>query len=141
MNPLRYAERLLSIRPRSEKEIRERMERKGYSPQEIEKTVNHFKNIGLLDDREFAKWWFEERKGERGIFAIKMELKRKGVSDEIIDEVVSGDEREFIKKALEKAERKYKNLPERERKRKIREYLLRRGFSWDVIQEVTEWTP
>lgn len=139
MNPLRYAEKLLSIRPRSEKEIRLRMEKKGYSNEEIEKTIEYLKKAGLIDDREFARWWFEERKEKRGIIAIKYELKKKGVSDEIIEDVVKGDEKEFIKKALEKAEKRYKNLPRRERIRKIKEYLLRRGFSWDVIQEVIEW--
>jgi len=80
-DPKSYAIKLLSIRLRSEEELRIRLKRKGFEEKDIENTIKELKELNLLDDREFARVFYEtKRKKLWSDSLIASHLKRFGIS-------------------------------------------------------------
>lgn len=137
-----YCLRLLKYRPRSQKEIEERLKRKKCPQDLIEEVVGEFIDAGLINDREFAKFWFNWRTeiNPKSKNLIRLELRRKGIAEDLIEEELRGisSEDEFLK-AKELAQKKYQKLKGLESikiKRRLYGYLQRRGFAPDIIFEV-----
>lgn len=138
-----YVWRLIKQRLRSEQEIKQKLNFKKYAPPLIAETVSYFKDLDYINDVQFANHWLNSRLYKPlGLKAIAVELKQKGVSKEIIDELIeekrrSIDERavvqELAQKYLDKSRGK-KEGPEKIRP-KLYGYLARRGFSTDVVTE------
>jgi regulatory protein len=126
--------RFASLRPRSEREIKDYLKRKEVHESLFEELFNRLKRLELVNDEAFAKWWIDQRlqfksKSKR---ELEFELRGKGIAKEIITEVLaeSGvDDTKAAKKLLEK--RAFKD-----RKQKMA-YLARKGFSWEVIDRVS----
>ena len=84
-----YALRLLKFRPRSEYELRRRLKQKGFPEEGIRQTLDFLQECQLLDDREFARMWAESRaKRPLGLRRIKQELKAKGISRDLTEQVI-----------------------------------------------------
>lgn len=140
--------RFLSYRPRSEKEITDFLNRKKVQLSIISKILQKLKQINLVNDEEFAKWWIEQRTGSkpRGWRLIKMELRRKGISEEIIEVQSSKSkvqsEGELARIALNKKLKSLKQLSPEQFRQKVGAFLLRRGFDFEtakgVIDEIFE---
>jgi len=146
--------RLFSVRARSEREVYDYLKnlsfkRKIKGKEVISDTVAVFlieklKRKGLINDMEFAKAWAEARRKTRqkGTRAIKAELFQKGIDKEIIEEVVSREslvsEEELAKLALEKKMRVWKNLDPQKLRQKAIEFLLRKGFEYDLVKGIIE---
>jgi len=131
--------RLISRRPRSEKEIRVYLKRKKSPPKLIEEVIKKLKKLKQINDLEFARWWVEQRTTfrPRGKFGLTMELRQKGIDKTIIEKAINKvDELPLATKLAQKKLRVYKNLPRQEFYQKMSAYLARRGFSWDVIKKV-----
>ncbi|OGH20111.1 MAG: hypothetical protein A3D74_03455 [Candidatus Levybacteria bacterium RIFCSPHIGHO2_02_FULL_37_13] len=131
--------RFLSYRPRSEKEVRDKLKSKKASPEIIEKTIAKLKEKKFINDEEFAKWWIESRLmlKPRSLRLIKMELKQKGIPDETISNfkfLISND-LEQAKKLVEKRIKRFKGLPKQEIYQKLGRYLASKGFDWDTIKQ------
>ena len=130
------ASRYLSYRPRSEAELRERLSRRGYDDETVGKAIARLKEQGLVNDTAFAQFWKENRDtfSPRSQRLTKLELRRKGVAGEIIDQVVAGvDEDNAYKAALARARR----LPATDYtdfRRRLGGYLQRRGFNYGVVE-------
>ncbi len=141
----RCAFQFLKIRSRSEKEIRDQLNKKKIDPETIEQTVQYLKSVDLINDRQFARDWIQMRLQKPfGLRRIFFELKNlKGIPEEILKEEiasVAGDfpEEQTISTLVKKCAFKYKNLDEAKRKRRLYEYLARRGFDVDIITKVIE---
>jgi len=122
--------RLLSYRPRSIFEIKQKLSRLKYAtPDLITQTLDYFINASLLDDQKFASWWVEQRTTHRpkGNIALKSELFQKGVDQSIIDSVLLSSEQE---KDLAKKLLKSKKITD---KQKAYKYLYSRGFTFNSI--------
>ena len=89
--------RFFSYRPRSEKEIRDYLGKKGLREEEKEKIVKKLKEEKLIDDLEFARWFLEQRQTFRpkGSYALRQELRQKGIGEKIIDQVLPNREEEL----------------------------------------------
>jgi regulatory protein len=131
----------LSYRPRSEAEIRQRLLRHGYTEIHIDKAIARLKEQGLVDDLAFARFWRENREtfSPRSRRLTKLELKRKGLSSEIIEQVINEiDEKDSAyRAALNRARRLPKDDYQTFRQRLVG-YLGRRGFDYGIIKEITE---
>lgn len=131
----------LTTRPRSEKEIRDNLFKKKVSSEVIDKVIAKLIEQKYINDKEFAKWWIEQRMKfrPRGMRAIKIELKQKGISEEIIAEQLLIDtseiELENAKKIVETKIHKYKGLTQFEIVQKLGPTLMRRGFDYDTAKE------
>ena len=113
----------------------------------IDETVNDFKRVGIINDEEFAMRFsrdFITRK-PAGEILLKMELKKRGINSEIIEETIKIIYSEFDKKELAlKLVKKKKYDPataDVKTKKKMCEFLLRRGFDWGVVGEVVKVCP
>ena len=148
--------RFLSYRPRSEKEIRDNLVRKSrgarsgsarkkIDPTMIDRVINKLKEQKFINDEEFAKWWIEQRTSfrPRSLRLIKIELRQKGISNEIIDKMIYDlrlmiDDLEQAKKLVEKRIRRFRNkfgMTREEMNQKLGGFLARRGFDWDTIKQ------
>lgn len=134
-----YALKYLSYRPRSSWELSTRLANKGYDLEIIALVLAFLRDYNFLDDEEFAGMWVRSRlkdkpSGRRKIFA---ELVQKGVDKEIIERHLAGitsDQEEQLAMAL--VEKKCRKTGFNEKK--IRGFLLRRGFSIVVIRKIIE---
>ena len=85
-----------------------------------------------LNDYKFAEWYVENRFVKKGISKkrLKMELFKKGIAREIVDEVIDDrDDEEEIRKVIAKKRAKYDD-------EKLMGYLVRQGFSYDLVKQV-----
>jgi len=137
-----YLLKFAMLRPRSEKEIKDWFRRKK-TPESLHQDLfSKLKGLDLIDDEKFAMWWVEQRlefrnKSKRD---LEYELRMKGIKKDIIDNVLSKieiNEEEIAKDLLRKKLYRWKLLPDTEKKRKISEFLARKGFGWDIIKKVT----
>jgi len=133
--------RSLDYRPRSVDEIRRHLSGKGVEPHVIDEIIRRLTEAGLLDDRAFVRYWLENRRDfrPRGQRALRMELRQKGVPQDIIDEVLDeghSEDAAAYQAALAQA-RKIRTTDPREFRRKLEAQLVRRGFSYDTAREAT----
>ncbi len=138
------AYRYLALRGRSEKELRDYLSRKGIQDDAVEEVIRKFVGSGYIDDRRFAVSFARaliERKG-LSRYALRMELQRKGVRQDYIDGALEGlfaeggyDEDGLALGIAQKKAVSMRNLPPDKAKRRITDYLRRRGFSFDVIKK------
>ncbi|MFC2051202.1 regulatory protein RecX [Chloroflexota bacterium] len=138
---LNAAVHYLSYRPRSESELRERLSRRGFDRDTQEAAITRLKDQGLVDDMAFAQFWKDNRESfsPRSRWLTKLELRRKGLADGIIDQVVAtiDDDDSAYRVALNKV----RSLPRSDYqgfRRRLGEYLRRRGFSYGVINHTVE---
>ena len=136
-----YAFLLLEFRSRSEKEIVERLKKKKFSPQVIRETVLFLKAKDFIDDHYFARAWVDSRRLRNfGPRRIRQELKLKGVASDIIEQQLDAgldnySEKNIVEKLIQNKLRRAKGLEPQKAKRRVYAYLLRRGFSADVVLE------
>jgi len=139
---LSLAYKYLSIRDRGEGELRGLLRKDGVDNEEVlEGVIRRLKSNGFLDDRKLAANYidFLMRHRPSGPHAVRTRLRRLGIDDALIDEVVSERigpdvEREA---ALELAKKKMKPGMDRRRMvRRIHDFLLRRGFSSYIVNDI-----
>jgi regulatory protein len=135
--PLDAAYRYLSYRPRSEFEIRVRLQRKGFDRRTIESTLLTLRGKGLLDDLAFARFWKESRESSspRSRAALRRELRQKGIDPDVVAEALDGVDEEAA--AYRAAQRKAARLGTADHddfRTKLSAVLRRRGFSYEVTE-------
>lgn len=134
--------RYLSYRPRSIQEVRNYLARKDWDPSLCEQVIEDCIKSGYLDDHAFAKSWVEERKSQKGFgkLRIRQELRKKGISHAIIEEVlIHIEEEEERQQAIDLAERRYLRIqgePWPKIERRIGQYLMRQGYPADMVYSI-----
>lgn len=142
---------LFNIRLRSEKEIRNYLKRLSFkrkikdqeeiSVQATELLINKLKQKGLINDKEFAKAWWESRSKKKGGRVIIQELYQKGIDKEIIEQIAGeadSNEEKTAEKLLEKKLKVWSKLPIQEFRTKAYNFLLRKGFSYSIVKGMVE---
>ena len=139
-NAKRYSFRLLSYRARSERELRERLEKKGFPEEVISSTLKSLVRSGFLDDRALAsnlkRQAFENKL--LGYEGAKSFMMKRGLSREVVESALGYDEdteARNIQKLLDKKLKSMGNyLTEGEQKR-LWSFLARRGYSFGIIKK------
>jgi len=132
-----------SLRPRSEREINSWLRRKKVHESIHKKMFLRLRKLELLDDEKFAKWWIKQRqefkaKSKR---ELVFELRSKGIDNNVIKNVIDEakiDEHENAKKILVKRSYKWQKFEKEESRKKMFEYLARKGFGYNVIRKVVD---
>ncbi len=133
--------RFLSFRPRSFKEIGDflhKKTRKTYvAPEVFKRITDRLTELGYIDDAKFTSWWIaaRQRTKPKGMRLIKQELKQKGID---IEAGVETSEDDIARRAVQKKIEIWKKLPKPEQKKKIYDFLGRRGFTLEVIRRVVD---
>jgi regulatory protein len=138
-----YALRLLEMRGRSVKDIRDKLKVKGVSPGDIDLVIDDLLSLGLLDDEKFARDWIENRQHFRptGVVRLRQELFVKGIDREIVDQAIreyKNNSDEFPA-ALDLGRRKmklYRKLDPDTAKRRLAGFLARRGYEASIVSKV-----
>ena len=129
----------LSYRARSESEIRQNL-RKHEMPEEvIEETLARLRQDGLANDGQFAQAWVENRSAfrPRSRRLLALELRQKGLDDEAVSSALEAvDDEPLAYEAAKKRAPRLKALEWADFRRKLSEFLARRGFSYPVIAPV-----
>lgn len=134
--------KFLTYRQRSEKEIIDKLKKKGFEESIIDDTLNYLKKYKLVDDVEFAKAFMRDKinLNKFGPIRIKHELYKKGIDNNIIEKVLEeNDEEDEYNRALNLAKKKlpsYKNDDKNAIYRKLGGFLQRKGYSYDCIFKV-----
>jgi len=138
---LEAAFRLLTRRPRSEREIRDRLERHGFAPPVIDAVIAKLEAWRYVDDEEFARYWVEQREANRprGRRLLEQELWQKGIDREIVRATLDEANLDETAAALELARAKlpsYRRLEPAVARRRLGAFLQRKGFSYETVRTV-----
>ncbi len=134
---------LLARRPRSERELRDRLRHKGHAPSAIDAAVTKLEGWRYLDDADFARYWVENRAANqpRGRRLLEQELRLKGVDRETVRETIAAAELDEAAAALELGRAKLRSYAGQEPavvRRRLAGFLARRGYGFDVFRPVLD---
>lgn len=134
------ADHFLKFRPRSVKEVREKLSFKDFPETVVKQVLDELSEQGLLNDEEFARSWAEGRllSKKLGLRKIRSELALKGVSRDIIDRtqeylLSKYDESESAKELLGN---KFRNGLSGIPAEKLIGVLVRKGYSFPLASKI-----
>lgn len=149
---MKSALRLLSYRPRSEREIRDRLAKKGVRPEIQDATLARLRETGLIDDEAYARTFVEsrDRTSPRARRLIAAELRTKGVGRHVAEEATAEvDDRAAAYRAAARRARSLSRVSFAEFRRRLGDFLMRRGFDYETAEdtvsrlwgETARWEP
>lgn len=124
----------------TEARIRQKLQKKGFEKEPIEVCINSAREKEFLNDQRYAEIFTSDCRllKKWGTLRIKNELRKRGISNDIIGKVVedlSVNEKEISElKVLVK--RKYAPVSDLKNQQKAIRFLQYRGYGWDVIKKV-----
>lgn len=136
---------LLQKMDRTESDLYNKLVKSGYPISAVETAIAYVKSYGYINDREYARCYVENQKERKGSRRLAAELYQKGISQEIISQVLEctdfSDTKETIRLLVEKKKRGKGELDEKE-VRRLFGFLARKGFEsneiWSVLREGRE---
>lgn len=133
--------RYLSYRARSTEEVRRYLARKEVPAEVAERVIERLQRARLLDDAAFARQWVENRETfrPRSKFALRMELREKGVPSRMIEAATEGlDEEASARRAADRKAQQLARYDEDTFRKRLLGYLARRGFGYGIARGVTD---
>lgn len=136
---------LLEQGDRTKKDLEEKLLKNGYPPEAVEAALAYVESFHYIDDKRYALSYIQNQSGRKGRARIQMELRRKGVPQEYIDQAFQEMEEEtdteaVIRELVQKKRRGQGPMDEKE-KQKLYGFLLRRGFSTsDILSVLREFS-
>ena len=128
----------ISATQKTEKQMREFLQGKGYLPSVIDYVVEKLRSYNFLNDGQYAEAYVESLSKRKGSKLLRMELRGKGVSDAAIDAALdtlpAEREEETAKALLEKYMRG--KLCDKTTLQKACRYLLGKGYDYDIVKSV-----
>jgi regulatory protein len=137
------AGRMLALRPRTEREIRDRLKEASFPEDVVDDAVDRLFELKLLDDEAFALDWITERTAKKGAGprVLVAELQRKGIDRSTAEAALATSGIEEVDTATAQAERllhKVIRFPLKDQASKLQQMLMRRGFSWEAVEEAVK---
>ena len=144
-----YALDFIGYRARSVWEVRQRLARRDHSQEIIDDVIADLQQAGFLDDTQFSARWAQGRMATKplGEHLLRKELRLKGVSQEIVEKTVAGtfagiSQPELATRLLETRRKRYQGLPRAKARRRMADFLIRRGFSreavWQAVGQIMD---
>jgi regulatory protein len=135
-----YALMLLRYRGRSEKELRDRLTKKGYQQEDIGAAVVYLKEYGYLDDRALAENLKHQAMTGKllGFEGTRRFMRQRGLPRDIIDGAMRYDEATelvTLEKLIDKRRRTVEKYPEPRRTRSLIGFLMRKGYPLHLIRK------
>ena len=131
--------KLLAMRAHTTQEVRQRLARRGYPPDEVAAVIARLASAKYLDDLELARTWVRSRAVRPGLGPTRLaqELRAKGVGEPEIAAALAEfpAERTVDDVAEEVAARKLRTLRGLEpavARRRLAAHLTRRGFASEI---------
>lgn len=133
----------LTSRPRSIREVRDRLKEKEIPPDTIDAVVARLEGWGYVGDEGFARYWVENRSANqpRGKRLLRQELWRKGVERETVEQVLDELTVDEAAAALGLARKRLGQLrgyDEQTQRRRLAAFLQRRGYDWPTVKQALD---
>lgn len=134
--------RQLTAAPRSRAQLAEAMAKRDVPEDVADRVLDRFTEVGLVDDVAYAEVLVRSRHAERGMSrrALAMELRRKGVDDEVareaLEQVDDADEEQAARALARKKLRATRGLDREVRLRRAYGALGRRGYGGSLVSRV-----
>ena len=133
------AGRFLTLKARTEFEVRDRLLGAGYDPKVVDRVLDRLREMKLVDDTDFARSWIEERMRKKGSGPqlLRAELEGKGIDATLIDEAVESAFPDEVARAEELAAEllpKWSGLSLERQASRLSGALTRKGFSNEAVQ-------
>jgi regulatory protein len=135
----------LTGQPRSRSELATKLARKQVPDEVAERLLDRFEEVGLVDDEAFAREWVQSRQAGRGLArrALTVELRRKGVDPQVVDDVVREvdpeDELETARRLVRRKLPSLRRFDEVTQVRRLTGMLARKGYpsgvAFTVVRE------
>lgn len=127
------------LRPRSERELLQYLNRKKYDPEIIAEVMARLEKRGYIDDQKFARQWIESRRLLKATSKRRLiqELRAKGVASEIIQQSLANDETtdaEVLKDLITRKRQQTRYQDDM----KLMQYLSRQGYGYDDIKRAMQ---
>ncbi|WP_412029161.1 recombination regulator RecX [Deinococcus yunweiensis] len=138
---LAYAFRALGGRALTEAELRGKLEKRSTDPALVQEVLTRVQELGYQDDAHVAR--AEGSRSTVGRYRVRQTLKRRGVSEELIQQTVEArDPEREAESAVTLLERRWPALArKRDPRASAYAFLARRGFGgdaiWAAIREVS----
>lgn len=134
---------LLKAREYTKKQLRDKLYDGGYPEDIIEEAVAYVESYHYIDDTRYARQYAQYRIESKSRRCIELELIKRGVDKQIINNVfteleeegIGSDETAMIERLLQKRRYDKENATMQE-KQKTYAFLMRRGFSSESIQKM-----
>ncbi len=134
--------RYLAYAPRTEHQVRQRLAQKGFTKNELDDIIADLDELGYIDDRAYAVEYAEARFKNKGYGPgrIRRELVEDGVShDYVAEAVAAAASADMYSMSAKKIAEKFRDRVEgslSERKKKLADYLIRRGYGYTLSKEL-----
>ena len=131
--------RLLARREHSRAELVRKLEQAGFDTSDIQPLLDEFEQKNWLSDRRFAESYVADHRARAGSIKLAYDLRQRGVSDSIIEAVLSDSRDSEIDRAREVWKKKFGTAPSdmTEKARQMR-FLQSRGFTPDIIRRAID---
>ena len=137
----------LSYKPRTQSEVRTKLRDKEFAENIIELTISRYVDLGYLDDERYATSFVRDAINVRrqGLYRIARDLGRRGVDPAIVEAITDEvDQTQLLEAARKAADKRAKRLNRRADKpvivqrKRVTDFLARRGFASDLIRKVVD---
>ncbi len=122
--------RNLSVRDRTEKEIKQILLKREFSEETIKRVIEDFKNANLINDMKTGIFIVQNSRG-KSKNELRFKLKNIGLKEDEIEEILRDyDEKEELKDLIPRLIKKYKDID------RLKRYLMNKGFEYENIQDL-----
>lgn len=140
--------RLLTGRDYTRKRLQEKLQSKGFPLCQQQQTVEKLVHAGYLDDRRYAERFVASVRetGRYTGFRLKQELRKRGLTSDLIDEILQQDDGQHdqLAKAMELVKRRYSDFnpgtADERYRRRVAGFLQRRGYGFEIVRTVLSST-
>ena len=133
----------LERRMRTRKQLTQLLTRKRIALEVATPVLDRLQEVGLLNDEAYARAFVasRQRTRPRGSRALSSELWAKGISPDVIERVLTDTDqaeepREAARRAVAPKLRQLAGKPPDEVRHKLEQFLIRRGFSYEIARDV-----
>lgn len=132
----------LSFQMRSEHEVKKKLIDKGYGESVVLEVLRKLEKLGFLNDETYSKALLESKKKfqKKGPYAIKEDLRKKGIEKSLQDKVLETftyeEQKQLATQLAEKTVKLNSKKTPAQIKQKIQETLLRKGYSFAIVEDV-----
>ncbi len=137
----------LARRDHSEKELKDKLNRYNFPAAVIKSVLSDLKSKNFLNDKNFSEIFAKNLLNQRpvGKRKIAAELEQRGISELLMEAAVEKvyaefDEVELARLLVQKKIKTLSGQPEIKKRKKLGDFLFRRGFDWDIVQQTLSET-
>lgn len=128
---------------KTEKQIKDKLDEKGFEEDIIEQVIEKFREYNLVDDKKYTEMFLKEKLRSRGLRKASYELSQKGISKELVAEVSEEINTYDMEEASCRAHgvKKYEQLRKKETdpyklKNKLFTFLSSKGYDYDLVNSI-----